>query len=58
MQWGSWSDEIKKEWDVPSNLGEEGRKKIKGNTIDYYLSKLGEVREVTKQEFAKRLLCP
>ncbi|MGJ3236884.1 DinB family protein [Marivirga sp.] len=54
MEWGTWSEEIKKEWDVPSGLGEEGRKQIIGNDIDYYLSKLKEVREVTKKEFAKR----
>ena len=54
MEWGSWSDEIKQEWDVPMGLGEEGRKQIKGHNIEFYLSKLKEVREVTKQEFAKR----
>jgi len=54
MEWDSWSKKIKKEWDLPMNLGEEGRKMIKGNNIDYYLSKLEEVREVTKMEFAKR----
>ena len=54
MEWGSWNDEIKKEWDVPMNLGAEGRKQIKGHTIDYYLSKLKEVRDATKAEFAKR----
>jgi len=54
MEWGTWNEEVKKEWDVPSGLGEEGRKLIKGNDINYYLSKLEEVRYVTKQEFAKR----
>jgi uncharacterized damage-inducible protein DinB len=54
MEWGTWSDDIKKEWDVPMGLGEEGREKIRGNKIDYYLSKLEEVREATKKEFAKR----
>ncbi|WP_430968939.1 DinB family protein [Spongiimicrobium sp. 2-473A-2-J] len=54
MTWGTWNDEIKQEWDVPMGLGEEGRKQIKGNTIDYYLTKMKEVREVTKKEFAKR----
>ncbi len=54
LEWGTWGDEIKKEWDVPSGLGEKGREQIKGNNIDYYLSKLGEVREMTKKEFAKR----
>ena len=54
MAWGTWSDDIKKEWDVPMDLGEEGRKQIRGNKIDYYLSKLEEVREATKEEFSKR----
>ena len=54
IEMGSWSDEIKKEWDTANNLGQAGRDQIKGNNIDYYLSKLGEVREVTKTEFAKR----
>ena len=54
MEWGTWSADIKKEWDVPSGLGEKGRKEIKGNKIDYYLSKLEAVRAVTKKEFAKR----
>jgi uncharacterized damage-inducible protein DinB len=54
MEWGTWSDEIKKEWDVPMGLGEAGRKEIKGNSIDFYLSKLEEVRDTTKREFAER----
>lgn len=54
MEWGSWGKSIKKEWDVAMNLGDEGRKKIRGNNIDYYLSKLEAVRAVTKKEFAKR----
>ncbi len=54
MEWGSWSDEIKQEWDVPMGLGPKGREVIKGNTIDFYLEKLDAVRNVTKEEFAKR----
>lgn len=54
MSWGSWSKEIKQEWDLPMNLGEKGRDKIKGHPIDFYLEKLESVREVTKAEFAKR----
>ena len=54
MEWGTWNEEIKKEWDIPSGLGEEGRKHIKGNDIDYYLAKLEEVRAVTIKEFANR----
>ncbi len=54
MAWGSWSAEIKKEWDLPMNLGDKGRDEIKGNPIEFYLEKLDSVREVTKTEFAKR----
>lgn len=54
LEWGTWNDEIKKEWDVPMGLGEKGRENIKGNEIGYYLSKLEEVREITKKEFASR----
>ena len=54
MEWGTWDDEIKKEWDVAMDLGKEAREQIKGNDIDFYLSKLEEVRAVTKKEFAKR----
>ncbi|MEO1259558.1 MAG: DinB family protein [Bacteroidota bacterium] len=54
LRWGSWSYEIKQEWDVPMNLGDMGRKKIKGNNIGFYLDKLKEVRENTLKELAKR----
>ncbi len=54
MEWGSWSQAEKDIWDLPMNLGKEAREKIKGNTIEYYLAKLDEVREQTKKEFAKR----
>ncbi len=54
MEWGSWSQEIKDEWETPMSLGEDGRKKIKGNEIGFYLKKLEDVRNMTKQEFAKR----
>ena len=43
-----------KKWAVAMNLGEEGRKQIKGNNLDYYLSALREVREKTLSEFKKR----
>jgi uncharacterized damage-inducible protein DinB len=49
-----FSDENKKKWSVPMELGDEGRKQIKGNGLDYYISNLKEVREVTLAEFKKR----
>ena len=54
MEWGTWSDDIKKEWDVPMGLGEKGRELIIGNSVDFYLEKLNKVRAVTEKEFAIR----
>jgi Protein of unknown function (DUF664) len=54
MQWDTWSDDIKKKWDVPMNLGEPARKAIKGNSLDYYLNILHESRAKNLAEFAKR----
>ena len=54
MKWDSWSDEIKKKWDIPMNLGEPARKAIKGNSLDYYLNILNESREKNLAEFRKR----
>jgi uncharacterized damage-inducible protein DinB len=49
-----FSDDNKKRFGVAMALGEEGRKQIKGNNLDYYLSVLQEVREKTLSEFKKR----
>jgi Protein of unknown function (DUF664) len=54
MKWGSWSDDIKKKWDIPMNLGEPARKAIKGNSLNYYLDILHETREKNLAEFRKR----
>jgi len=54
VKWDSWSDEVKKKWDVPMNLGEPARKAIKGNSLDYYLNLLHESREKNLAEFKKR----
>ena len=54
MKWDSWSDEAKKKWDIPMNLGEPARKTIKGNSLDYYLDALHQTREKSLAEFRKR----
>jgi uncharacterized damage-inducible protein DinB len=54
MKWGSWSEEVKKKWDIPMNLGEPARKAIKGNSLDFYLDALHQVREKSLAEFRKR----
>jgi uncharacterized damage-inducible protein DinB len=53
-KWDSWSDEIKKQWDPAMNLGDAGRKVIKGHVLDYYLNVLHETREHSLAEFRKR----
>jgi hypothetical protein len=52
--WGSWPDSVKQKWDPAAGLGDAGRKTIKGNGLDYYLTILEETREKTLAEFRKR----
>jgi len=52
--WGDFDNEIKKEWNLPANLGKEARKSIKGHDLAYYLDKLKTVREQTLAELKKR----
>lgn len=54
MEWGTWSYETKREWDTPMGLGGKARDEIKGHEIDFYLTKLEQVRAITLKEFAKR----
>jgi uncharacterized damage-inducible protein DinB len=53
-KWDSWSDDIKKKWDPAMNLGDAGRKEIKGHDLDFYLNALHESRERNLAEFKKR----
>jgi Protein of unknown function (DUF664) len=54
MKWGSWDESIKKQWDLPMNLGAEARSKLKGHSLDYYINALAEVRDNTHKELKKR----
>jgi uncharacterized damage-inducible protein DinB len=54
MKWGSWPDAVKKKWDAAMDLGDAGRKTIKGHDREYYVGILHEVREKTLAEFRKR----
>lgn len=49
-----FSEANKKRWSVAMSLGADGRKQIKGNNLDYYLTNLQEVREASLAEFKKR----
>lgn len=53
-KWDTWPDSVKKQWDAAMNLGDAGRKTIKGHDRDYYLNILKETRAKTLAEFAKR----
>ncbi|HLO79380.1 MAG TPA: DUF664 domain-containing protein [Chitinophagaceae bacterium] len=54
MKWGSWDDSIKKQWDLPMQLGAEARARIKGNSLDFYLDTLAGVRANTHKELKNR----
>lgn len=53
-KWGNWTEKDKQRFEVASELGEQGRKIIKGHTIEFYLDTLKEVRERTLHELKKR----
>ena len=54
MKWDSWPDEVKKKWDPAMDLGDAGRKTIKGHDRDYYVGILHETREKTLAGFRKK----
>ncbi|HOX83159.1 MAG TPA: DinB family protein [Chryseolinea sp.] len=49
-----FNDGEKKIWDAPMNLGDEGRKQIKGKEVSYYLDMINEVRKKTIEELKKK----
>ena len=53
-KWDTWPDSVKQKWDPAMNLGDAGRKTIKGHDRDYYLNILQETRAKTLAEFSKR----
>jgi uncharacterized damage-inducible protein DinB len=54
VKWDSWPDDVKKKWDTALELGDAGRKTIKGHDREYYVGILNEVREKTLAEFRKK----
>lgn len=48
------TEEEAAEWGPAYSLGDLGRSKIKGHSLDFYLDKLESVRQRTLAEFAKR----
>jgi uncharacterized damage-inducible protein DinB len=53
-KWNTWPDSVKQQWDPAMNLGDAGRKTIKGHDLDYYLKILEETRAKSLAEFRKR----
>jgi uncharacterized damage-inducible protein DinB len=53
-KWNTWPDSVKQQWDPAMNLGDAGRKMIKGHDRDYYLNILQETRAKSLAEFRKR----
>ena len=53
-KWDSWSDAVKQRWDPAMNLGDAGRKTIKGHDREYYVEILQRVRAKSLEEFRKR----
>ena len=51
---GDFDEETRARWGAASALGAEGRKKIKGHKLAFYLDTLAEVREKTRAELRKR----
>ena len=49
-----YNEKEEAEWGPAMNLGDAGRRKIKGNDLKYYEEILREVREKTKSELKKR----
>lgn len=49
-----FNDAEKKIWNAALNLGDEGRKEIKGHDLKYYIDLITEVREKTLEELKKK----
>ena len=49
-----FSEAEKKIWNAPMELGDEGRKQIKGHEVNYYLDMINEVRQKTYDELKKK----
>lgn len=54
LEWGKWDKSVEDKFGAAMELGDAGRKKIKGNNLDFYLDLLRETRESTLAEFKKR----
>ncbi|HVU99631.1 MAG TPA: DinB family protein [Puia sp.] len=54
IEWGKWDKAVEDKFGAAMELGDAGRKKIKGNNADFYINILQQTRESTLAEFKKR----
>lgn len=54
LEWGKWDQSVNDKFGTAMELGDEGRKKIKGNNAQFYIDLLQQTRESTLAEFKKR----
>ncbi|HEV9037078.1 MAG TPA: DinB family protein [Puia sp.] len=53
VEWGKWDPAVTEKFGAAMELGDEGRKKIKGHDVKYYLDLLWQTRASTLTEFKK-----
>jgi uncharacterized damage-inducible protein DinB len=54
MKWGDFPKAEQERWGAAMDLGDAGRKTIKGHDLNFYLDAMTEVRERSLAEFKKR----
>jgi len=54
VDWGKWDKSLNDKFGTAMELGDNGRKNIKGNNLDFYMNLLQDTREKTLAEFKKR----
>ena len=52
--WGDWDKKDADKWNIPSGLGGKARATIKGNSAQYYIDEISQVREHTLSELKKQ----
>jgi hypothetical protein len=53
MKWGEFPKAEQERWDAAMDLGDAGRKTIKGHELKFYLDAMSEVRARSLAEFKK-----
>jgi hypothetical protein len=52
--WGNWPEKDDKEFSIAMSLGDNGRKELKGQSLDFYLEKLERVRNISLEAFKEK----